>query len=111
MLPEDFVEYSKKFEVGFLGFIGENGLDIKLVYFDIHQEGIEVIGHGLIEGKACLAFANEKYVWGSENASVQGRLEKIKEGRHRLIPDKIVWTIGFNIKSWPRRIVDRWKSK
>lgn len=111
MLPQDFVEYTKRFEVGFLGIIGENGPDIKLVHFEVDEHGFVIEGNELTEGRACLAFANEEYVWASENASVNGHLEKKKEGEYHLLPDKVVWTVGFDIKGWPRRIVRRWKSQ
>lgn len=108
MLPEDFVAYSKGFEVGFLGFIGKDGPDIKLVNFEVEGHGIVIRGGELPEGQACLAFANEEYVWKSENALVNGRLEKTKEG-YLLVPDKAIWTIGFDAKNWPDRIVRRWR--
>ncbi len=111
MLPDDFVEYSKRFEVGFLCVLGENGPDIKLVEFDVRREGVLIKDSGLKEGRACLAFASEEYVWGSENASVNGSLEKTEGGGYVLVPETAVWTIGFDIKSkgLPRRIVKRWR--
>ncbi len=109
MLPDDFIEYSKRLEVGFLGFLEDVGPDIKLVHFEVAENEIIVRGSGLKAGKACLAFANEEYVWASENASINGRLEKKAEDEYLLVPDRAVWTIGFDIKKWPWRIVKRWK--
>ncbi len=109
MLPPDFVEYAKKFEVGFLGTIGEGGPSIKLVRFEINESGVIVRGEGLSGGRACLAFANEEYVWKSENASVNGRLEKINEGEFLLVPERAVWTVSFDISKWPERIVRKWR--
>lgn len=109
MLPADFVEYSKRFEVGFLCAVGDDGPDVRLVRFEITDDEVKIRGEGLPEGRACLAFANEEYVWKSENASVNGRLEKIDEGEYLLLPDKIVWTIGFEIGKRPQKIVKRWR--
>jgi len=108
VFPEDFIKYSKKFDVGFLGTIGEKGPDIKLVHFEIDERGVVIHDGEFPEAKACLAFSNDEYVWKSENASVIGQLEN-NNSEYILTPEKAVWTIGFDIRNWPQRIVKRWK--
>ncbi|MEE9594662.1 MAG: hypothetical protein V3V92_04615 [Candidatus Hydrothermarchaeales archaeon] len=111
MLLKDFIEYSKRFEVGFLGTVGGKGPDLKPVHFEVDERGVVIKGNTFTEGKACVAFSNDQYVWGSENASVNGHLEKTKDGEYLLVPEMAVWTIGFDIKDRPHRIVKRWKKQ
>ncbi len=109
MLPIDFVEYSKKFEIGFLGLNHGDDLDIKLVRFNVEPNGVLIEGEDLRVGRVSFAFSNERYVWASENASIKGYLEKTTGDKYLLVPEMVVWTIAFEIKRQPEMIVKRWR--
>ncbi|MDP6612775.1 MAG: hypothetical protein QF673_02000 [Candidatus Hydrothermarchaeota archaeon] len=110
MLPEDFLEYSRRFEFGFLVTLREGFLVIDFVDFEISRESIAIKNGGFNEGKACLVFANERYSENSFMAQVIGDLVRDEEN-YKLIPYKVFWTYPFSLDSYPTEIVRRWRRK
>ncbi|MEE8168612.1 MAG: hypothetical protein V3T58_07050 [Candidatus Hydrothermarchaeales archaeon] len=112
MLPEDFVDYSKKFEVGFLASVNGSKPNIDIVDFEVSKDSIKITGENLPEGGVCLVFANEWFSEKSEMAQVQGVLAKKLEGDgYELAPNKIFWTFSFDVEEYPEKIVRRWNRR
>ncbi len=110
MLPEDFVEYSKRFKVGFLASLHDGKPHLDIVDFEVSRDSILVRGEDMKDSFVCLAFANEHYVWRSENASIWGSLKR-RGDAYELKPDKMVWTLAFSIGEKPGRILRRWQAR
>ena len=110
MLPEDFLEYSRRFEFGFLVTLREGVPIIDFVDFELLRESIIIKNGGFKEGKACLVFANERYSENSLMAQAVGDLVK-DGGNYKLIPYKVFWTYPFSLDSYPTEIVRRWRRK
>ncbi len=108
MLPEDFLEYSLRFDFGFLVTLKEGAPVIDFVDFEVSREAIAIKNRVFNEGKACLVFANERYSENSLMAQVTGELVK-DEGGYKLIPYKAFWTYPFSLDSYPKEIVRRWR--
>lgn len=117
MIPEEFVEFSAGFEVGFLAWISDGKPTMERTDFLISQEKIVVEPKEYdplrlpAEGtKVALIFANPWYAERCEMGIVKGIL--IKEG-NRLEIDAydITWTFSFNIDRYPEKLVKRWKKR
>ncbi|MFQ6136510.1 MAG: hypothetical protein ACE5PM_04960 [Candidatus Hydrothermarchaeales archaeon] len=107
MIPEDFVEYSKRFNVGFLTLLHGDNPHIRIVNFKVSKDTITVDDGDLPEGEVALVFANELYSERSEMAQVVGNLRKDHD-QYELTPDKIFWTLSFDINVYPDEIIKRW---
>jgi hypothetical protein len=110
MLPEDFLEYSRRFDFGFLVTLKEEVPVIDFVEFEVSREDVTIKNGEFKEGKACLVFANERYSENSLMAQVTGDLVKDEEG-YKLIPYKAFWTYPFSLNAYPKEIVKRWRRK
>jgi len=118
--PEEFIEFSKKFKIGFLSWIEENRPKIELVEFKVEKEHVEIetakevkiSGDG---SKAALILENPFYTEKCEFALIQGTLSGAeKSSRFLLFPEKIIWSLAFNLNNFPKfpeMVIKRWKKK
>jgi hypothetical protein len=117
MIPEEFVEFSLRFETGFLAWIIDNKPTMQRTDFSISKDNviIEPTEYDTLrlpgEGeKVTLIFANQWYTERCEMGVVSGVLER--EGQTlKLEPHKITWSLSFDINEYPEKIVKRWRKK
>jgi len=119
-LPEEFIEFSKKFEIGFLSWTEENMPKIELAEFKVEKEHIEIetakevkiSGDG---SKAALILENPFYTEKCEFALIQGTLSEAgKNSGFLLFPEKAIWSLAFDLSSFPKfpeKVIKRWKKK
>lgn len=119
-LPEEFIEFSKKFEIGFLAWAEKNKPKIELAGFKVEKEHIEIETVKEVKisdngGKAALILENPFYTEKCEFALIQGRLsETEKSSRFLLFPEKAIWSLAFDLNSFPKfpeKVIKRWKKK
>ncbi|MFQ5975674.1 MAG: hypothetical protein ACE5J5_05110 [Candidatus Hydrothermarchaeales archaeon] len=108
MLPEDFVEYAKRFEVGFLTTVKDEKPDIKVVSFEVKKDKIIVKDGDLPEEDVSLVFSNSHYTEEAEMVQIQGVLKKDDEG-YQLVAEKIFWTLPFDLDKKSDVIIKRWR--
>lgn len=108
MLPREFIQYSRDFDLGFLVTLEEGAPSIEIVAFEVHQEYILIKSRRKTTGKGCLVLANEHYSENSRMAQVTGELI-MDEKKYKLIPYKAYWTYPFSLDSYPDKIVRRWR--
>lgn len=109
MLPKEFVDYAKKFEIAFLATIENGKPNIRIVEFEVSEMGIKIAGDSLPLGMACMVLANEFYSEKSETACIEGMLVN-GAGGFELVPRKIMWTTQFSLEEFPKKIIHRWKA-
>lgn len=108
MLPEDFVEYARRFDVGFLTTVKDEKPDIKIVSFEIKGDKIIVQDGDLPEEEVSLVFSNSDYAENAEMAQIQGVLRKNSDV-YELVAEKIFWTLPFDLNKKPDVIIKRWR--
>ncbi len=108
MLSEDFVEYARRFEVGFLTTVRDEKPDIKIVSFEIKDDKIIVKDGDLPEEEVSLVFCNSDYADKTEMAQIKGVLRKESDG-YEVVGDKIFWTLPFDLDKKPDVIIKRWR--
>jgi hypothetical protein len=114
MIPEEFVKFSERFEVGFLVWIVEDKPTMKLFNFLISREKILVepkeydpLRLPPIGSRVTLIFANPWYTEMCEMGIIKGVLGR--EGETNIIePHAITWSLSFDVNRYPERIVKRW---
>ena len=109
MLPEDFLAYARRFEVGFLTTVMDEKPDIRIVSFEVKGDRIIVTDGDLPEGDVSLVFANTEYAEKAEMAQIQGVLKKDNERGYELVPDNVFWTLPFDLDNKPDTIIKRWR--
>ncbi len=109
MLPSDFLDYARRYEIGFLTTVKDEKPDIKIVSFEVKDNRIIVSDGDLPEGDVSLVFANTEYAEKAEMAQIQGVLKKDTEGDYELVPDNVFWTIPFDLDNKPDTIIKRWR--
>ncbi len=116
MLPKDFLEFSKKFEVGFLSWIEEDKpsmirADFKITggRINITPKKSSLIKAAAPGSKVTLLFANPYYTERCEMGLVKGKLKEDGTGGLEIEAHDITWTFGFDLDEYPERLVKRWK--
>lgn len=109
MLPQEFLKFAEEFSLGFLATVKDGVPSIEIVKFRVTAEYIRITGVRE-EGAACLVFANERYSENSKMAQVTGEL-MVHGEECQLIPKRAYWTYPFNLSSYPREIVKRWRRR
>jgi hypothetical protein len=117
MLPEEFVEFSNRFEIGFLTWIRDEKPTMERTYFLISTKKISVkpleydpFRIPPIGSKVTLIFANPWYAEKCEMGMVRGDL-KLEGDKWKIDPLEITWTLAFDVDRYPERIVKRWKKR
>jgi len=108
MLPKDFMDYARRFDVGFLTTVTDEKPDIKIVSFEIKGDKIIVKNGDLSEEEVSLVFSNSDYAEKAEMAQIQGILRKDSAG-YELVAEKIFWTLPFDLDKKPDVIIKRWR--
>ncbi|MFV2040820.1 MAG: hypothetical protein ACC644_02405 [Candidatus Hydrothermarchaeales archaeon] len=117
MLPEDFLEFSKKFEGGFLYWIEDDKPLMIRADFQITGEKVDVTPResNFIKAPApglpaTLLFANPFYTERCEMGVVKGELKAGGgKGRLEIVAHDITWTLSFDLNEYPERLVRRWR--
>ncbi len=115
MIPEEFVEFSKRFEVGFLVWINSNGPTMGRTDFFIDSMKVKVepteydpLRLPAPGSKVSLIFANEWYTNRCEMGLIKGILTA--DGSDKVIqPLDITWSLSFDVDKYPDRIVKSWR--
>ena len=117
MVPEDFLEFSKKFESGFLYWIEDDRPLMIRADFQNTGEKIDVTPRksSFIKAPApgfsvTLLFANPFYTERCEMGIVKGELKAGgEEGSLEIVAHDIMWTFSFDLDEYPERLVRRWR--
>jgi len=114
MIPEEFVEFSRSYQIGFLVWIARGRPTMRRTEFVVEEDRVrlrlkEEGGGGLPASgeRVTLAFANPWYTERCEMGIVSGELRR-REGCVEIEPHRIIWALSFDIKTYPERIVKRW---
>jgi hypothetical protein len=115
MIPEEFIKFSERFEVGFLVWIVDDKPTMELSDFLISREKILVepkeydpLRLPPIGSRVTLIFANPWYTERCEMGVVKGAL--VREGESLVIePHDITWSLSFEVNRYPDKIVKRWR--
>jgi hypothetical protein len=117
MLPEAFLEFSKKFETGFLYWIEDDRPLMILADFKTTGKTVNVTPKesSFIKAptpgfSATLLFANPFYTERCEMGIVKGELKAGGEdGSLEIVAHDITWTFSFDVNDYPERLVRRWR--
>jgi len=117
MMPEEFVDFSQRFEVGFLAWIinakptmGRTDFTITREKIRIEPQEYDPLRLPSTGSKVTLIFANPYYTERCEMGIVKGTLKRDSAGLE-IEPLDITWSLAFDLERHPDRIVKRWKGK
>lgn len=116
MIPEEFAEFSKKFDVGFLFWIEDEKPTMIRTGFQITKDMVlvkpsesELVSAPGVGMNATLLFANPHYTERCEMGIVKGKLKEDKTGGLEIESHDITWTTSFDLDKYPKRLVRRWR--
>ncbi len=117
MIPEEFVDFSKGFEVGFLVWIKDGRPTMKRSDFRVSSDKVVVEPYEYdplrlpMKGeKVTLIFANPLYTERCEMGIIKGNFRKGTDTLE-ILPVDITWTLAFDIDTYPERILRRWRRR
>ncbi|RMF89854.1 MAG: hypothetical protein D6733_05380 [Methanobacteriota archaeon] len=115
MLPVEFAEFSRRFEVGFLVWIKDEAPTMRRCDFHITTEkiGITPMEYDPLRlpqagSKVALVFANPWYTERCEMGVVRGVLQGEMDSLE-IEPWEIIWSVAWDVEHYPERIIRRWR--
>jgi hypothetical protein len=116
MIPEEFAEFSKKFEVGFLYWIEDGKPTMIRAGFQITAGTVlvepcesELLRSPEVGVKTTLLFANPYYAERCEMGIVKGRLKEDGADGLEIEAHDVTWTYSFDLDQYPDRLLRRWR--
>ncbi len=116
MIPEEFVDFSAGFEIGFIVWIEDRKptmlrTDViitpeKIILKPREYDPLRLPRKGQ---KVTLAFSNPYYTEKCKMGIVKGLLHMVG-GVFELEPKEITWTFDFDLDTYPERLARRWRA-
>ncbi len=112
MIPREFCEFAREFDVGFISFVQYSQPVIKIVDFKVTPSKILVFSTTRLPlAMVAFSLSNDKYLQKSKTGLVVGKTIRVQESGdaflHEIFPKRIVWTDSFSLESPPEHIINR----